>query len=544
MTELQGIWRTLDLAPTVDTSAIRKAYAGVLKTFDIDDDPERYSALRDARDAAIAQARSGLLDEGDEIGSTGEPEADLNFADGYDEWFEGDADNSVNATSTGSLRSAGDQPDHPAGDAAHTQDAAMQGHYDAVLAILFPGDEREGAALDRPTAATLAEHVRALLADERLEELKFYADAERWFAEVIASAPLRSDPVLTQVIEHFGWLAGRGRIDQSPAIAAVVERRDALAFATELQNRRHPLHRAWRELRRPATETSRRGWGVRRSTIWRLLREIRTHHPSLERELDWYRVGLWERAPRFTLSWRTVWAICAVAFFILRAVYDTDTSPRFPASSTVSASAYASPAITLDPVLAQLGGTDLTMAKIRSGNAKLYGQLHADWMVARDTATDPRTFADTMFRLLSDRYVAGSNRAPHELLAKIATLRLDKARLLRGHDWKACDDFFVDGTEPLGRIPPDIAARRSALVARVLLETDGDPPAKPLGNTFKVDGTVIDKAAERSGLPRAEFVKAVLKGGNATTRCKAKIALGETALTLPAKQGNEILRHF
>lgn len=538
MSDLRGIWQTLDLAPTVDTAAIRKAYARRLKSFDIDDEPDRYIALRDARDAAIARARSGddddlWDDDGDPVGSFAVSPV-LAFADGFDRWSDDDAPEP-------SSRSVEDKGNNLARDA---HDAAMQAHYDAVVALLFPGDERQGQALDPTIVAALSDHVTALLADERLEELTFYAGAEHWFAEVIASSSPRSDPVLTQVIEHFGWLAGRGRIDQSPAVAAVVERRDALAFATELQNRKHPLHRAWRELREPASERSRRSWWIRRSKIRQLLGTIRTHHPSLERELDWYRVSLWERAPRFTINWRVAWAICVVAFMVLRAIYSPDTSSR-PATPAIALErSYVSPAKTLDPVLAILGGPDLTMAKLHDRNARLHGQLETNWTLARDNATDPRTFAENMIKLLFDRYDAGSSRAPHALLVDLAKLRLDKARLIRMQGWAACDAFFAHSTEPTLAMTPDIVARRKALVARVLLETDGDPPAKPLGTTFKVSAAVIDAAAKQAGMPRGAFVKAVLNGGDAKNRCNAVIALGETALTLPAEQGDAILRHF
>ncbi|MES3151588.1 hypothetical protein [Sphingomonas faeni] len=233
-----------------------------------------------------------------------------------------------------------------------------------------------------------------------------------------------------------------------------------------------------------------------------------------------------------------------VGMLILRAVFSTDTNTRSATPPNSQEASYVSPAKTLDPVLATLGGTDLTMASIREGNAKLYGQLASNWTLTRDSATDPRTFAESMLKLLSDRYVAGSNRAPHALLVDLATLRLDKARAIRVPDPGACADFFVLGTEKPLWMTPDLATRNRALVARVLLETDGDPPAKPLGNTFKVNGTVVDKAARRARLPRAGFVKAVLEGNTTKDRCKATIALGETALTLPAKEGDEILRHF
>jgi hypothetical protein len=72
----------------------------VLKSFHIDDARERYGALRDARDAAIAQVRSGPQDESDEVVFTVEPEIDLEYADGRGGWFEDDADESANASFT------------------------------------------------------------------------------------------------------------------------------------------------------------------------------------------------------------------------------------------------------------------------------------------------------------------------------------------------------------------------------------------------------------------------------------------------------------
>ncbi|MES3151587.1 hypothetical protein [Sphingomonas faeni] len=267
MGDLRGIWQTLDLAPTVDTAAIRRAYARRLKSFDIDDEPDRYIALRDARDAAISRARSSDGDvvrknDGDPVSSF-EFATDLEFADDFDLWSDDDDTEFPHAPPETPSRSAvdgDDRDDHPMSDAANAHDASIQEHYDAVVTILFPGDERQRQVLDRETAADLTDHVDVLLADERLQELKFYTDAERWFAEVIAASSPRSDPILTQVIQHFGWLTGRGRIDQSPTVGAAVARRDALVYVTELQNRKHPLHQAWRELRKPATETSRRGW--------------------------------------------------------------------------------------------------------------------------------------------------------------------------------------------------------------------------------------------------------------------------------------------
>jgi hypothetical protein len=56
-------WSVLDIPPTADESAIRKAYAAKLRLTRPDEDPKGFQELREARDAALAQSR--FLDQED-----------------------------------------------------------------------------------------------------------------------------------------------------------------------------------------------------------------------------------------------------------------------------------------------------------------------------------------------------------------------------------------------------------------------------------------------------------------------------------------------
>ena len=333
MNRHRDIWAVLGIARTTNVADIRTAYAQQLRSFDVDADPQRFMTLRDSRDAALRIARQQSAPEEVEDSFADEDAASLvngaQDGDGTDTLAFAPPALPDAARITAHLE---DQPragtisvavppppeaDYrrddapvaaPAGDdgaplpgmsgRAHFEPPILDGghqrggvaiampdsalaarmdqHYDAVRRLLAPrygqADEKYLGADDE---VVLAGHVDALLGDPRLEQIAFREQAEAWFAEMAANSVPRSDSIVERLVATFGWATNRGRIDQPHYVARVLARRDSLVFFRLVQEKKHPLNAAWRELVRPATADSRRGFWVNRGDVQRLLKVVR-----------------------------------------------------------------------------------------------------------------------------------------------------------------------------------------------------------------------------------------------------------------------------
>ncbi|QNQ10471.1 hypothetical protein [Sphingomonas alpina] len=598
MSRLYGIWRTLGIAKTSDISAIRAAYARALKSFEIDDDPARYAALRDARDAALAHARQPQPeisddDETDDPGNEVEEPLSLGITIPLPDFgaelsaptLSGVLPPDTPITITpiapeGDFRPAPSEPVAAAeertlplaevtltppvldlGAAAPLQPInglppgfafAMDQRYNAVLGLLFPQDERRHFHLQGPDLLALRDHVAVLLADPRMEEIAFRADADRWFANVVAQSIPRSDPILDTVMTAFGWIDTRGRIDQPPAVAAIVARHDSLEFVAQVREPGHPLGRAWRELTTPAQENSRKGFRVSGGTVRTLLAKVRREHPDLEDMFDTYRVSLWETPQVTDLAgnWRLwgfgIWIALMIISSLGRVSNDNRSNPSSVPVGLATTLPVTDPLIDrdidLDAILTDLGGSALTMKALEQRNPKLHSQLATNWRLAQENRNPRFVFARDTRTLLFDRYISGQTRAGYDLLAEHRRLWLEKAKVMRGHGWEACEDFLNSGNVPVLWQSSALIDRQRDMIGRTLLETNGDPQPKNGDGKFSIAGPVIDAATKRAGLSRDLFVKSLNAGGTAKSRCEAYIALAETALALPPKQGLKLLR--
>ncbi|WP_034156759.1 hypothetical protein [Sphingomonas sp. ERG5] len=596
MSRLYGIWRTLGIEKTREVSAIRAAYARALKAFEIDEDPARYAALRDARDAALAHARQPQSDVPDDEESDNledEPE-DLiapgiviplpDFTTGFDAPTLVDAPAPAAPISITPIapavdfRPAPSEPVPPAGvrtlplvevtltppvlDRTEAPPLrlvnglpagfaeAMDQRYNAVLGLLFPQDERRHYLLDGRDMRLLREHVTVLLADPRLDEIAFREDADRWFANVVAQSIPRSDPILDRVMEAFGWLASRGRIDQSPAVAAIVARHDSLAFADEVREKGHALNSAWRELTKPAGENSRRGTGVNGTKVRQLLAKIRRDHPDLESRLDGYRVSLWEQPQpsAFFGDWRTIAVGIWLLIMVISAVGKSgvnlgpgDTRPPAPVFDLRSPDqAY----MDIDDLLQDLGGHWIDYDMVKRRNPALYEQLTAAWKSAKDKGGRPAFFTNARAMLI-ERYSNGLLQADYDALVLYRRLFLERLKQARAAGSAACEQYLTEGTSPSLQNNLVLSEREQEVIARILLETNAAPSgAKDEIRHYRVDGAVVTAAAKRAGLSRDRFSEAMLGKGTAKTHCSATIGLLETALKLPKEQGLPLLRNM
>jgi hypothetical protein len=589
-----SIWHVLDIAPTVDITAIRRAYSRQLKAMDVDLDPGAFMVLREARDLAMEYAaEAGAASDAPQQAREAEPATDDGRESGFPAvggapvlsgWSEDAVSGSITATapigvdmtdysaaadervsiretsapsgsviaevSTGVPVLEGYESVQGVGIHRQSAPADLEERYQAFLALLFPPEERQEPHSAEEQAA-LAGHFEALLADPRMAEVAFYADAERWFSESLAKAVPWSDTILKRAAGFFGWLDRAGEINLTPAITFVTDRIGMLDFLMAVQTKGHPLNDAWRELRKPANESSRRGW-VKARKIHELLALVRRDYPDLETCFDWYRVSLWENPSEPSSSWSGGWlfAFVAIQLLVTMCRYSGEQRPAptpVPLSEpigqlteeVIQADVDADISFALDRLF---GGT-LTLAELQRRNPALYRTLSSNWLVARDGNADREQFVKLVDRVMVERAARGRGRLRGELLVDQRSVDLDQALILKARDVKLCDGFFHGREVPPYLIAADLRARQRALTIRTLLEVDGDP--RPPGETdtksFTLSGAMVEAVAKRAGMDPETLMTALNEGGTASQRCDARIALLATVLALPSAERLKLL---
>jgi len=592
----RSAWRGLGIEPTREVAAIRSAYAAALKRIDPDADPAAFEALRKAREQALVYARSNADAPAEEAPAASPhlvvPSGELAYSLTTPTLPEGTAPGNLGAIAPpetdGNFRTI--EPPVPGGGEEHLiplrtahgaltppvlggspasstlesrpliAPPARDAHYRALLGLLFGEEGRFEPLTDETIRRELITHAEALLHDPQMVEIGFYAEAERWFARIVATSAPRSDPIMHLVLDQFGWLADRGRFDQPKEAAAVVARYDMLAFHAAVQQPDHPLFRAWRELITPADETSRRG-RVDKKAIHELLLTVRRDHPALEQEFDWYRVSLWESPPPASSRGNgNPWVTVAVFMVILlgqlgrcgSALSPSTIDPSIVSGPTMNgpilmppaplADALVSPDDDIAAALQRVAGDELTLDRLKEKNPSLAMRLESNWQDAKKYNQTRRAFVEEMSRLLLVHYNDALPHAEYAVIADQRRLDLDETTAALNAGGDVCARYFDKGLPmPLAL---RFAQRRDAITARVLLGLKFFAPLRSGSYTFTVPGAVVDDATRRAGLPRAQFAAGLRATAAPKLRCKVRIALLQAALALPPKAGLKLLREM
>lgn len=435
----------------------------------------------------------------------------------------------------------------------------VDAHVQALLRLLHELQTGEGEPPGEWRAQML-EHWRVIAGDPRLQEIGHFADAESWWSDVIARTIPWSDPLVRPAVELFGWLEQADHVTQLPAAAHVVRRLHSLEFYHAVQQRKHPLNAAWRELVKPAQEGSWRGW-VNSVRVRELLATVREHYPDLESCFDWYRVGIWEgrvTSPGGGYSWSgksgggggfPAWAwivLVILAIRLLGSLGGMDKPSTALPPIAVEASQFGElndlPR-DLGAVLVLIGGSNLDWSKVQQSNPKLAMMLQSNWMIARENKERRFAFAMRMRKLLLERYNAALLHADHPAVSEYRRILLEEAKHLKQRSNADCDKFFRGELASPPDLPDAVRDRERALIARVLLASSDPVPVKRNGK-FSIPTSVGEKAAHRAGMTEEQFYAALNNRGTATNRCAGRIALIETALELPPSQGLPLLREM
>ncbi|MBD8678279.1 hypothetical protein [Sphingomonas sp. CFBP 13720] len=498
----RGDWAVLGIDPTIDKSAIRRAYATKLKAMDVDADPDGFARLRAARDATLAGADSGTVMVADE------PDEDADWIDDGD-WFD-------------EIDVARAHHEPPVADADGELTAAIDAHYRALVDLLFADDAP-------PTVTELdaiAHHGRALLADPRLEQVDFAASAERWFADNLASAVPRSDPLLEPAAAAFGWIDRRDDYTLLPAAREVVERIGATRYVALLSDPSHRLHRAWQDLTH-ADGRKLRG----RGDVAEVMTTVRTRYPIAEHWMEPERVAQWDAAAveRTSPGKITVWAIIAVVV-ILRLLMNGGSEPEPVRVPVVQ-------------VMPDANAAAQTLTGRRIGEVEAVNPGLAD--AIRRAVVPPADPADvgSVYRAIAElryqRLVAGMADAPDPLIRDLARWTIDAMRARRSISPTSCISANV--AMPSDNLPEPLPSRQRALLQKVVLRSRNTP--RPSSDTsFMLPASLMPAIARRSGFDIQTVTAALNDQRSDADRCTVEIALREAALDAPEATGDRLLR--
>lgn len=202
-----GIWARLGIAPTGDIGAIRRAYAQALRRTHPEDDPEGFTALRAAYEAALRQAEGRRTP----AASARPFEAAVPVVP-----------TPAPATAAGTDASSPDAA-MPASPAAAAETRALQAATERLrsdchaLQILLSGAEPpdERRALELQTAC---------LASSALESVDLQFTVEAWFAALLWKHRERAEALLDPAIERFHWRAPGRAHPLLPLLVAYADR--------------------------------------------------------------------------------------------------------------------------------------------------------------------------------------------------------------------------------------------------------------------------------------------------------------------------------
>ncbi len=522
-------WNTLGIDATQDTAAIRKAYADVLRSLNVDEDIAGYANLRRARDEALWLAAQG------------EPEDEGDYGlGGFDDDILGEVDSDYAEDWDTAPEPFHPEPLHDAAapELTETQRRA-QDAWQALLDILYPGG---AVSEDSVTYAEMEDglaHLGVLLDHAERADLAEHDALDGALADVFARTWPRSAPFVEPANAALHWLDEAGHLEERPALMFLNARLKGMRFHDKVQLPDHPLHKAWAELSRPGRAGFIDRLRVKRLEIDKLLTGLRQHFPELESHLAPERVASWEGStnaagvsdtgPKVVRGF----VIVMLVLFVPRLISSfTDPRPDDPAAALLDLGPSAAE---IDAEVANIFGEGVDMNGVRAADPVFADQLRNAF--SRIDYTDGAALNFVRRKALE----AGEVAAFDDLVARAELRRLWLTAALRQAPG-VCQNILAGDfvSLPLDLTGDERVSER-ALLRQMLNAQVLSHQAKGGEFRFAVPGWMVGEAMTRSGLS-ADALTAALRDTTNPDRCTAERALLDIIVANPGRVSPELLR--
>ncbi len=566
-------WQLLGIEATADSKAIRRAYAARLRAIDPDQDRDGFAALRDARDHALMLASGevadapppGIMIDGMEVIV---PSPDVAFtapllttddsasASLSIEPVEPDADWRMPpiAPDCRIAADAGDAIALPLPDGAdalivptvtraEVQDLSRADH--ALHALLYPDPDAESQ--DRPmhpadivNGTTLIKRIHAEAQEGAID---LHARVDDWLANILAGSWPRAQPLLAPAARLFGWDALDGQIDAPPAVDFINRRLASDRFAQQVQQKGHPLHRAWQQLAKPTRPGQ--SWALwwQGAKVDELITTIRRDYPELEQRLDWHRIALREERTGLAIAsfgGRILFGVVLLQLLgaMARCQDNGSPMPSLPRASDIPVATAPRVPGGLGDVAADMQaavraafGKDIPLDLLNAQAPLVHALFASNWRAGMGMGWTRARYVEAMTGIIRNRYALLARQKGGDSLIAMQRQRLKEERALKGDHWHACAEAAKHGAfaDP-DLIPADLRDSVRTQVADLVIAMPDNPELPPSGGSFSIPGQIVQRVIAQSGLSLDQVSAAFQNKGKDREQCLTHIALLDAAL--------------
>jgi hypothetical protein len=296
-------WKTLGIDATSDKRAIKRAYAGKLKSIDPDKDPKTFLALRDALQAATWDA--AYVDD-DDYQTWGEDETAeehqerremevLGYSPSTEEESVGSGIHIIDPIRDDELEP---DSDHEPFDDIDPQewDEEVDPDYDENaprnrMSTILWGDDDIVLLEDELRSIT-----NGLIDSLEDETIDVAGETENWLGWIVSATMRRSDCLIPIIVKRFDWKAKAGSVNAPYYMDDVIARYRDLVRITALRKPGHPDHETYLRLCKPSQGALGRGEVfMHRGKVKAFVARIRADNPTIE----------WDFNPETLADWET-----------------------------------------------------------------------------------------------------------------------------------------------------------------------------------------------------------------------------------------------